>query len=159
MAEWSIAPVLKTGGLKGSVGSNPSLSANKQMNKLKKNDQLGMPFGTACGRLKKSLLFSLVLKLNLNYCLKCSKKIQEEDFSIDHIIDWMDSSEPKRLFFDLNNIRFSHRKCNKRRPTNKKYVTDEEKRDAKILWQKNWRINNKEKYKNARKQKYLKNGT
>ena len=27
MAEWSIAPVLKTGGLKGSGGSNPSLTA------------------------------------------------------------------------------------------------------------------------------------
>lgn len=29
MAEWSIAPVLKTGGPKGSVGSNPTLSAIK----------------------------------------------------------------------------------------------------------------------------------
>jgi hypothetical protein len=27
MAEWSIAPVLKTGGPKGPVGSNPTLSA------------------------------------------------------------------------------------------------------------------------------------
>ena len=27
MTEWSIAPVLKTGGLKGSGGSNPSLTA------------------------------------------------------------------------------------------------------------------------------------
>lgn len=32
MAEWSIALVLKTGGLKGSVGSNPTLSATLQKN-------------------------------------------------------------------------------------------------------------------------------
>ena len=31
MAEWSIAPVLKTGGLKGSGGSNPSLTAIFEM--------------------------------------------------------------------------------------------------------------------------------
>ena len=29
MAEWSKAPVLKTGDVKASVGSNPTLSANK----------------------------------------------------------------------------------------------------------------------------------
>ncbi len=31
MAEWSKAPVLKTGGVKASVGSNPTLSAKKSI--------------------------------------------------------------------------------------------------------------------------------
>ena len=34
MAEWSIAPVLKTGGLKGSGGSNPSLTAISATKKM-----------------------------------------------------------------------------------------------------------------------------
>ena len=36
MAEWTIAPVLKTGGLNGSGGSNPSLSAWEQIKYLRK---------------------------------------------------------------------------------------------------------------------------
>ena len=79
----------------------------------KKRMQLGMPFGTACGRLKKQLLFSLLLKYKENICYRCGKLIDSsEDLSIEHKIDWLDSSNPKQIFFDTNNIGFSHCKCN-----------------------------------------------
>ena len=42
MVEWSIAPVLKTGGPKGSVGSNPTLSAIIK--------ELNMSKDCGCGR-------------------------------------------------------------------------------------------------------------
>ena len=42
MAERLIAPVLKTGGCKSSVGSNPTLSANTMINKISRRSILGI---------------------------------------------------------------------------------------------------------------------
>lgn len=79
----------------------------------KKSDQLGIPFGTANGRLRKILLFSLAKKLGLDVCFRCRDKIiLLEDFTIDHKIPWLDSTEPTILFFDIDNIAFSHNRCN-----------------------------------------------
>lgn len=44
----------------------------------KKTKQLGMPFGTANGRLKKMILFDLIKKLNLNFCYRCGFEIENE---------------------------------------------------------------------------------
>lgn len=77
----------------------------------KKNDQLGMPFGTANARLKKNILFSLLVRLNDNVCFQCGKVIDTvEELSIEHKKPWLDSSP--ELFWDLNNIAFSHLSCN-----------------------------------------------
>jgi len=85
-----------------------STSSNK-----KKAQQLGMPPGTANGRLRKKLLFHLVKQLNQHFCYRCNKKIISlDEFSIEHIQGWLDSKNPVELFFDLNNISFSHLKCN-----------------------------------------------
>lgn len=79
----------------------------------KQNVQLGMPYGTACNKLRKSLLFSLIKELNKNVCYQCGKIIESEDeLSIEHKIPFIDSEDPKKLFFDLSNIAFSHLKCN-----------------------------------------------
>ena len=79
----------------------------------KKYDKLGMPFGTANGRLKKRIMFDLVCKLRLNLCFHCQLEIVSLDqFSIEHKIAWLNSDTPVELFFDLNNIAFSHLSCN-----------------------------------------------
>ena len=85
---------------------------NKKMS-AKKADQLGMPFGTATNRLKKSLLFALVQELNWDNCYRCGDKILEvKDLSVEHKNPWLDSDDPIGLFFDLSNVTFSHLKCN-----------------------------------------------
>jgi hypothetical protein len=74
---------------------------------------LGMPLGTASNRLRKSLLFFLVKKLNLDICFQCKMKIENEsELSIEHMQPWQGSDDPKGKFFDLSNIAFSHLKCN-----------------------------------------------
>lgn len=79
----------------------------------KKAEQLGMPYGTASGRLKKSIMFSLIKEAKLDRCFQCGKKINHIDnLSIEHKIPWLDSKDPVCLFFDLNNVAFSHLKCN-----------------------------------------------
>jgi hypothetical protein len=77
----------------------------------KKSKQLGMPHGTAYARLRKQVLFRLLEKHNENVCFQCSKKIEKvEDLSLEHKIPWLDGSI--ELFWDLDNIAFSHLNCN-----------------------------------------------
>src|SRR5690242_5257396 len=107
------------------------LSASDRRSLEKRHQQLGMNFSTATQRLRKSLLFHLAVKTG-HVCHRCSAPLCLEDFSIEHVKPWLDSDDPVRLFFDLENIQFSHLKCNTamaRRPL-KKYTTYREKRRA-----------------------------
>lgn len=70
-----------------------------------------MPFGTACNKLRKLVLFNLAQKLNANVCFRCREVILTvEDFTIDHKKAWR--SAGAELFWDINNIAFSHSYCN-----------------------------------------------
>ena len=81
---------------------------NKNANKSR---QLGMPFGTANGKLRKMILFALIKKYGEDNCYRCKTKIEElQDFSIEHKKAWLNIDV--NLFWDLNNITFSHLKCN-----------------------------------------------
>lgn len=49
----------------------------------------------------------------MDICFRCKEKIDSvDDFSIDHKDPWLHSTDPKKLFFDLENVAFSHEKCN-----------------------------------------------
>ena len=79
----------------------------------KKSKQLGMPLGTASAKLRKSILFQLLSESGKNICYQCGNIINSEDeLSIEHKVPWLDSYNPKELFFSLENIAFSHLKCN-----------------------------------------------
>jgi hypothetical protein len=79
----------------------------------KKDKQLGMSHGKATHQLRKMIIFNLVQRLGEDVCYRCGKKIENVDeLSIEHKIDWLDSSNPVDLFFDLGNIAFSHLNCN-----------------------------------------------
>lgn len=73
---------------------------------------LGMAHGTATNRLRKMILLHLLKKLGENYCFKCRQEIFEIDqLSIEHKEPWEGKSI--ELFWDLNNIAFSHLSCNR----------------------------------------------
>ena len=83
--------------------------------KEKKTKQLGMNPGTAAHRLRKSILFSFAKKLGFNWCYQCATEIVDIDnFTIEHKKPWLDSDNPPEVFFDLDNIAFSHAGCNYR---------------------------------------------
>ena len=83
------------------------------MSNQKKTIQLGIPVGTATHKLRKMIMFRMIQKAGLDTCFQCGKKIETiEELSIEHKIPWLDSENPKELFFDLENIAFSHLKCN-----------------------------------------------
>lgn len=95
----------------------------------KKSKQLGMPLGTATAKLRKSILFQLLKESGKNICYQCGNIISsEEELSIEHKIPWLDSSDPKKLFFSLENIAFSHLRCNigaARHPVSVKHIQQE----------------------------------
>ena len=128
------------------------------MNRFKneKDRQLGIPFGTACHRLKLQILFKYIKKAKENFCFDCKKEIlTPEELSIQHKKVWLYISP--ELFWDLENIAFSHRKCNKReRNFRQKYFTEEERHEAdKRDWRKSWHKNGK----HRRKERKLKHSS
>jgi hypothetical protein len=79
----------------------------------KKNELLGESYGTANGKLKKAILFQLLIETNKDGCFQCGNKIENiEELSVEHKIPWMSAENPIESFYDLNNISFSHLKCN-----------------------------------------------
>lgn len=88
----------------------------------KKAEQLGMPQGTAQNRLRKMILFDILVKSCKATCHQCGNQIYDiDDFSIEHKIPWLDSEDPIKLFFDLDNIAFSHLSCNARAGRKKQF--------------------------------------
>lgn len=78
----------------------------------KKKLQLGMNPSTASNRLVKDILWNFIVGAGKDYCFRCGEKMSRKDFSIEHKIPWLDSANPVELYFDINNISFSHIKCN-----------------------------------------------
>jgi hypothetical protein len=79
----------------------------------KKKLKLGEPYGTARNKLIKQLLFKFVKELKLNTCYHCNREILDiRQLSIEHKKPWLNSENPAGLFYDLENIAFSHLSCN-----------------------------------------------
>lgn len=77
----------------------------------KRTTFLGMSFGTARAQLQRKVLFDLVQKAEEDICFRCGGKILKlEELSIEHKKNWLDVNP--ELFWDLQNVAFSHQKCN-----------------------------------------------
>jgi len=58
---------------------------------------LGMPYGTASGRLRKIIMFNLLQRLNENVCFMCGKIINTPDEpSIEHKKPWEGVKQVRR---------------------------------------------------------------
>lgn len=81
--------------------------------KTKKDKLLGMSHSTAANQLRKAIMFQLVQQSGRDTCHQCGQTIETvDDLSIEHIDPWQSAEEPLETFFDLNNIAFSHLRCN-----------------------------------------------
>ena len=67
---------------------------------------------TASNRLVKDVLWKLIQQTGQSACCKCGEPMSRETFSIEHLTPWLDSENPLHSYFDLDNIAFSHLKCN-----------------------------------------------
>lgn len=77
---------------------------------------LSQSFGAASNRLRKTILFSMLYgKVYDRNCFQCGQEIEDvDDLSIEHKEPWQSAPDPKAAFFDLENIAFSHLRCNTR---------------------------------------------
>jgi hypothetical protein len=81
----------------------------------KKERLLGESYGAATSRLRKEVLFQLLVNQGLNVCFQCGKEIETAgEVSIEHKRPWMSAENPKEAFYDLDNIAISHLSCNVR---------------------------------------------
>lgn len=81
-------------------------SYSKQIKKF-----LGMDKSTASHRLKKIIMFELAKKTGMDRCHRCKLLISDvAEFSVEHIKPWL--WKDAKLFWDINNIAFSHLSCN-----------------------------------------------
>lgn len=78
----------------------------------KKKMQLGMNPSTASGRLVKDVLWKLIQQTGQSNCCKCGEPMSRDTFSIEHVTPWLDSDDPVGLYFNLDNVAFSHLSCN-----------------------------------------------
>lgn len=123
-----------------------------------KAEALGMAHGTASARLKRMILFSLICKLEENFCFRCGKEIfTPGDLSIEHKEPWLHADNPVATFFDLDNIAFSHLSCNSGAASQvrQKYFTREERRVAR---RKTWHSLGKKEQQKRRREQYHRHG-
>lgn len=147
------------------AGSSPAVGSISKYNSEgkfmdKKAEQLGMNAGTASHRLTKDILFQFVTSGG-HKCFRCGKDLQRENFSIEHKKPWLDSIDPIGLFFDLENIAYSHLSCNvsAARRTNKKYSNPDELKAVNNLRDRNrWHAMSPEERKASRRARYEKHG-
>lgn len=124
--------------------------------------QLGIPLSTAKSRLDRIIIFNLVEKLGLNSCYRCNGAMSIDDISVEHKTPWINEDNAMELYFDIENISFSHNLCNS---SARRYNNT-------IAWNKGKITHGtsgyrtgcrcdicKKKYSEARKAKYLKNKT
>ena len=96
--------------------------------KKKKSALLGESYDAASYKLRKMLLVSMAVVLELDICHRCKQTIENiDDFSIDHMIQWAETDNPKKYFYDLKNIVFSHASCNYRNDGKTKFHVRENK--------------------------------
>jgi hypothetical protein len=120
----------------------------------KKHDQLGMNHGTASNRLVKDLLFSLIKGTP---CYHCGGVLERENFSVEHKVPWLNSQTPSELFFDLDNISYSHRSCNS--SAARRVQIYEDKDERKKVQSQRWRDKtSKEEKQRRRREQYLRTG-
>lgn len=122
----------------------------------RKAELLGMPFGTASNRLRKRILYSFAEELGRLNCYRCGEKIEKiEEFSIEHKESWAFSKDPIESFFNLENISFSHIRCNiGAAKKNKKYASVKERKH--VQWGRYY-AKKKEQVLSRKKDRYHKN--
>ena len=116
-----------------------------------------MNISTATNRLRKDVLFSLAVQAG-HKCFQCGGDMSRDDFTLEHKRPWLHEKNAIDLFFDLNNVAFSHSACNSSasRKPNKIYENDAERARAAY---KRRVYRDPERVRERRRNKYLRTGT
>jgi hypothetical protein len=96
----------------------PSSEARKKRdnkNSIRNKEVLGKTLSNSVIEMWRKLTFDYAQRCGETVCYQCGKKIETyEEFSMEHKIPWRNKLNGRKLFFDLDNISFSHHTCNSR---------------------------------------------
>ncbi len=82
---------------------------------------LGESNSVVRNRLSRIIQFDMLQRFNLDTCYRCGRKIERvEELSVEHKQPWRSAADPKASFFDLDNVAWSHRRCNSRAANHEK---------------------------------------
>lgn len=87
-----------------------------KLDRDKKKAKLGMSPSAARDRLTRQLLWR---EIKDTPCYRCGEAMSLETYSIEHVVPWLNSEAPIDVYFNLDNVSFSHSVCNKRANTSK----------------------------------------
>lgn len=118
----------------------------------KKVSQLGMNPGTASYILVKDILFSIISENGI-VCFHCNLPLTRDTFSIEHKVPWLDSENPRGMFFDLRNISYSHLSCNSK-ASRKRSVECSDRKTAKRFCKCEYCILNRATFQNKKREEY-----
>lgn len=94
---------------------NSKTKAGQERHCRKRNELLGMNHTVAMKRLYRMLILRYMQFHGHDSCFKCGKKIENiETLSIEHKEPWFNSADPVKTFWDMDNLAFSHIRCNTR---------------------------------------------
>lgn len=92
----------------------------------KRSAALGMDTSNAQKKLARLLAFEFLQLKYGTLCWHCNEEVLRSEFSFDHINQWLNSADPVAGYFDLTQIRLSHRHCN---------ILDGQRRAARALFE------------------------
>ncbi len=82
------------------------------MNKVQRQKRdLGMAPSTARDKLMRKIIFRHIEKEG-TVCYRCGEPLELDTFSIEHIKPWRNEEDAIDIYFDLDNVTYSHKKCN-----------------------------------------------
>src|SRR5665213_2764868 len=83
----------------------------------RKAETLGMNASTANSLLRRNIIFELLTGtrwMDWGVCYRCGDAIMSpEELSIEHKQPWEGRENGKKLYWDLDNVDFSHKRCNR----------------------------------------------
>lgn len=75
--------------------------------------KLDKSYGAAGTELRKRVIYHLAGKLGMLNCFRCKDEILDvADLSLDHKVPWRKAEDRVATFYDVENVAFSHLRCN-----------------------------------------------
>jgi hypothetical protein len=102
------------------IGVDPSKCYRRNYTIMVEEAQLGMTIAKAKGQLYRYLHWQMLCETGRNICWRCNKPMSAATWSVDHITDWREHPEAIVVYMDPDNIKYSHKRCNRPRPKGSK---------------------------------------
>lgn len=104
--------IVKSANTKPKRSPTKSELAWRKRRDQKVKSQLGLNGRTASHQMQRLVVASLLQETGRCTCYRCGTWLDHNNYSYEHIEEWLDSANPQATFFNLRNIEFVCKSCN-----------------------------------------------